>query len=92
MVRIQPSPGEEDAFRVAYLCAGFLNETLTEAEQIELADWVSSNMANQRLFEELTDPENIEKGMKQMRHLHPQLFQPSRIQRLVSWLKNKFRI
>jgi transmembrane sensor len=52
------------AFRVAYLIAGFLQENLTEKEQEELDDWVGANMENQRLFEELTDPENLEKWIQ----------------------------
>ena len=52
------------AFRVAYLIAGFLQENLTEKEHEELDDWVGANMENQRLFEELTEPENLEKWVK----------------------------
>lgn len=52
------------AFRVAYLIAGFVEENLTEAEEAELDDWVGANMENQRLFEEMTEPENLEKWIK----------------------------
>jgi len=52
------------AFRVAYLIAGFLQENLTQAEHEELDDWIGANINNQRIFEEMTDPENLEKWMK----------------------------
>src|SRR5579871_20996 len=52
---------DEKAFRIAYLIAGFLKDTLSEEEHIELDDWVTQNMENQKLFEELTDPNNLNK-------------------------------
>jgi len=52
------------AFRVAYLIAGFVQENLTEKEHEELDDWIGAGMENQRLFEEMTDPENLEKWVK----------------------------
>ena len=54
-------PTEELAERIAYLINGFIQEDLTESEHDELDEWVSANMKNQRLFEELTDPVNIQK-------------------------------
>ncbi len=52
------------AFRVAYLIAGFLEQNLTEAEEAELDDWVGASMENQRLFEDMTDPDNLDKWIK----------------------------
>jgi len=51
---------EQKAFRIAELIAGFIKETLTPTEHQELDDWVTASMANQRLFEELTNPEILE--------------------------------
>lgn len=54
-------PTAELAERIAYLINGFIQKNLTESEHDELDEWVSASMKNQRLFEELTDPENIQK-------------------------------
>ena len=66
---IGTNPGDEKAFRVAYLVAGFLRHTLTEAEHTELDDWVTANMDNQRLFEKLIDEKNIDQAMRQKNQL-----------------------
>jgi transmembrane sensor len=54
-------PSEELAKRIAYLINGYIRKKLTVSEHQELDDWVSDNMKNQQLFEELTDPANIKK-------------------------------
>jgi len=54
-------PSEELARRIAYLINGYIRKKLTVSEHRELDDWVSENMNNQQLFEELTDPANIKK-------------------------------
>lgn len=54
----------DEAFRVAYLVAGFIRHTLTEAENRELDDWVTANMENQRLFERLIDEAHIDNWVK----------------------------
>jgi transmembrane sensor len=59
------SPGERQAYHVASLVAGFINGTLTDEENIELDDWVTASMANQRLFEELTDEKNRVRWMQE---------------------------
>lgn len=51
----------QQAFRVAYLISGYVQQNLSEAEEEELDDWVGSNMDNQRLFEELTEPGYFDK-------------------------------
>jgi len=53
------------ADRVAYLIAGHLNETLTEAEKDELDDWITESDENLALFEKLTDEDNIEAGIQE---------------------------
>jgi transmembrane sensor len=52
---------DEQAFRTAWLIAGFLQDRLTEAEHDELDDWVTASKENQRLFEDCINPVNREK-------------------------------
>lgn len=49
---------EQRALRIATLIAGYIKGTLSRAEHHELDGWVTLSMSNQRLFEELTDPNN----------------------------------
>jgi len=51
------------AERIAYLIAGYLGNTLTEAEHDELDAWVVASEENTALFESLTDEANIEAGL-----------------------------
>jgi transmembrane sensor len=62
---IGSNPGDEQAFRAAYLIAGFIRNSLTEAEKDELDDWVVANMDNQRIFEKLTNKKNIDAWIKE---------------------------
>src|ERR1700722_13442676 len=55
---------DELAQRIAYLINGYIVNKLSVPEHHELDEWVSSNMENQKLFEELTDPPNIEKWVE----------------------------
>ncbi|MEJ0082005.1 MAG: hypothetical protein WDM78_13895 [Puia sp.] len=57
----RPDPSDELAERIAYLINGYIRRSLTDAENIELDDWVTGSMKNQQLFEEITDPANIRK-------------------------------
>jgi ferric-dicitrate binding protein FerR (iron transport regulator) len=57
-------PGQ-DAYRVAYLIAGYISNSLSEAEKDELDEWVTASDENMQLFAELTDEKNIEKGLKE---------------------------
>jgi len=61
---------EASADRVAYLVAGYLRQTLTEKEHDELDDWMTANDENQKLFEELTDPATIERGLNEMERVN----------------------
>jgi len=54
-----------NADRVAYLVAGYIRQTLTDEEHDELDQWITASDDNQRLFEELTDPVNIQKRLGQ---------------------------
>lgn len=58
-----------EAERIAFLIAGFLGNTLTEAEHDELDAWVVASEENTKLFEELTDENNIEAGLHWHRNL-----------------------
>src|ERR1700733_14767732 len=62
---IGSNPGDEQAFRVAYLIAGFIRNSLTEPEKDELDNWVVESMDNQKIFEKLTDRKNLDAWMKE---------------------------
>jgi transmembrane sensor len=55
----------DDAYRVAYLIAGYIGHTLAPAERDELDEWVTASDENMRLFVELTDEKNIARGLKE---------------------------
>lgn len=52
------------AYRTAYLIAGFLKESLTEAEKQELDAWVNESEHNKKHFAELTNPEKLREKLK----------------------------
>jgi ferric-dicitrate binding protein FerR (iron transport regulator) len=54
------------AYRVAYLIAGYIRNTLTDKEHQELDDWINSSDHNMKLFEDLTDEQNIESNLEWM--------------------------
>jgi len=59
----------KQAYRTAYLIAGFLKQTLTEEEREELDAWILASDDNMILFEKMTDEKNIEQAagwLKQM--------------------------
>ena len=57
---------DKGAYRVAYLIAGYIRDTLTEKEHDELNDWVNTSDHNMLLFEELTDENNLEANLAWM--------------------------
>jgi len=57
---------ELSADRVAFLVAGYIRQTLSEKEHDELDGWITASDDNQQLFEELTDPATIRKGLHVM--------------------------
>jgi ferric-dicitrate binding protein FerR (iron transport regulator) len=76
---MKPDPPNNDhsqhlpvAERIAYLIAGFLSKTITAAEHDELDAWVMESDDNMRLFEELTDEENIQKALDWRRQVNEQ--------------------
>jgi ferric-dicitrate binding protein FerR (iron transport regulator) len=62
MENLQKPGGGKDlkqAYRTAYLIAGFLKQTLTEEEKDELDEWILANDENMILFEKMTDEKNL---------------------------------
>lgn len=57
---------DQSAYRIAYLIAGYIRNTLTEQEHDELDNWVNESDHNMQLFEELTDEENIRSNLANM--------------------------
>jgi transmembrane sensor len=53
----------EQAQRIAMLIAGYIRQTLTQAEHDELDAWVSASDENMLLFEELTDETKIQQAL-----------------------------
>jgi len=49
----------KQAYRVAYLVAGFIREQLTNAERDELDQWILAKEENMQLFGELINEENL---------------------------------
>lgn len=57
---------DQPAYRIAYLIAGYIRNTLTKQEHLELDDWVNESDHNMQLFEDLTDEENIKANLARM--------------------------
>ena len=62
MENSQKTGGAKDlkqAYRTAYLIAGFLKQTLSEPEKKELDEWILASDENMIIFEKMTDEKNI---------------------------------
>ena len=59
--------GTEQAYRLAWLVMGFVNQKLTASEHIELDDWVTASEENQRIFERLIEETKLRQGLEQIR-------------------------
>lgn len=57
---------DAQAYRSAYLIAGFIRGTLTDNEHVELDNWVNENDQNMQLFEEFTDEENLSANLQRL--------------------------
>ena len=57
---------DKAAHRTAYLIASFIRNTLSEKEHDELDNWVNESDHNMKLFEDLTDEENITANLEWM--------------------------
>jgi len=58
---------ERDALRIAALISKYRKETLTEAEEIELTQWMIGNPERRDLFAELTDENKVTHSIDQIR-------------------------
>jgi len=87
---------DQNAYRIAYLVAGFIRKTLTEAEHDELDQWIEASDENMLLFEELTDEKNIEANLAWMENVQTetalkktsrqlQFTDPTKIKRRIAW-------
>jgi transmembrane sensor len=56
--------GLKQAYRTAYLVAGFIRESLNSEEKKELDDWIKASDENMRLFDELTDEKNLKQSLE----------------------------
>ena len=61
---------DKGAYRIAYLIAGYIRNTITEKEHDELNDWVNASDHNMQLFEELTDENNLDANLAWMDKVH----------------------
>jgi ferric-dicitrate binding protein FerR (iron transport regulator) len=57
---------KETPYHIAWLIAGYIRNTLSEQEQIDLDNWVNESDENLRLFEELTDEDNLAENLAWM--------------------------
>lgn len=55
--------------RIAYLVAGFLEQTLNPQEQTELDQWINASESNQRIFEDLIDTQKLKQGFMEVDEL-----------------------
>jgi transmembrane sensor len=53
----------KQAYRTAYLVAGFIRDTLTQEEKIELDAWIKASDDNMRMFDELTDEKSLQQSL-----------------------------
>lgn len=51
---------------IASLLLSFHRETLSDADRKELDAWVAASEENARLYQELTDPDQVEAGLRQI--------------------------
>lgn len=54
----------EQNFRVAYLIGHFIQENLSEEEEVELEHWIQQSEHNLQIFEDLTDEATVDGFMK----------------------------
>lgn len=69
MKEVPDGYNEEKAYRVAYLVAAFIRNTLTDDEREELDQWVTESDENMKLFAELTDERNIKNNLARIEQI-----------------------
>ncbi|RYF82357.1 MAG: hypothetical protein EOO03_16065 [Chitinophagaceae bacterium] len=55
------------AARIDYLIGGYVTESLTEEEHVELNDWIELNDANMYVFEVLTEDDAVEAYLRRFK-------------------------
>ncbi len=60
----------KQAYRTAYLIAGFLKQNLTEEEKDELDEWILGSDENMMLFETMTDEKNVAQAAAWLRKMN----------------------
>lgn len=58
--------GNEKSMRIASLISGYIEGRLTVAEHKELDEWVNESDLNMQLFEQLTDPKQLDEARSWM--------------------------
>lgn len=61
---IQLSEEDKEAFRIALLITGFIQNKLTTAQHLALNDWVNNSIQNQGVFERLTEEITLQQGLQ----------------------------
>ena len=64
-----PDLSDEKAKHIAYLLNGFVTETLSATEMDELVKWVSADKYNSLLFDQITNPQNIEQMKEESKNI-----------------------
>lgn len=84
---------DKGAYRIAFLIAGYIRGTITEKDHDELDDWVNASDHNMKLFEELTDEDNLEQNLAWMDKVNAeQSYEKSLAEGKFDKKEKKFRI
>lgn len=68
-VNVADLKGDEKAARIAYLLTRFMHQTITSEENDELDEWVGASDKNMRIFESLTDEENVQAALDYLENI-----------------------
>jgi ferric-dicitrate binding protein FerR (iron transport regulator) len=80
----------ENAYRVAYLIAGHIRNTLSHAEREELDAWLEESEKNIELFEELTDEAHIQRALNWHERLEKEVAL-NRVQKKIAFVPERKR-
>ncbi len=61
---ISLSEEDKQAFRIAFLITGFIQNSLNAGEHRALNDWVNNSLQNQLVFERITDEIILQQGLQ----------------------------
>lgn len=62
----RPKYSDKEAERIGHLLGGFIRDTLTREQRLELDDWLEESEDNMQLFLKITDEQNVDAAMKLM--------------------------